>query len=112
MPYFLVHAVTCLPHTEESELQTLRIAEAEQADELQRAGALVALWREAGRLAAYGIWCGDDEDNVRALVATLPLYQYMTISVAELHPHPNARHPFPFGGIHAPPIPGETEHSA
>lgn len=98
MRHFLVHTVATLPEGEDPDLEALRRAEVERAHELQLDGTLVALWREAGRLASWGIWRGDDADHVSTLVASLPLHRYMTVSVTELHRHPNAIDPFPFDG--------------
>jgi muconolactone D-isomerase len=92
----LVHTVATLPEGDDPELAALRRAEVERAHELQSDGTLVALWREAGRLASFGIWRGTDVEHVRALVASLPLHRYMTVSITELHRHPNAISAFPF----------------
>jgi muconolactone D-isomerase len=95
--HFLVHTVATLPEGDDPELEALRRAEMARAHELQSDGTLVALWREAGRLASFGIWRGRDAEEVRALVASLPLHRYMAVTVTELHRHPNALASFPFG---------------
>ncbi len=93
-----MHTVATLPDVDDPELAALRRAEVERAHELQSDGTLVALWREAGRLASFGIWRGSDAEHVRSLVASLPLHRYMTVSITELHRHPNALMAFPFDG--------------
>ena len=97
MPYFLVHTVVTIPEGEsDRELVWLRAAEVSRAQELQDTGILAALWREAGRLASYGLWHVSDATQLRQLVATLPMYRYMTVELIELEPHPNAVGTFPF----------------
>lgn len=85
-----------LPENEDAGLAELRSAEVERAGVLQRDGTLVALWREAGRLASFGMWRGEDVEAVRSAVASLPMHRYMTVTITELHRHPNAIDPFPF----------------
>ena len=97
MRHFLVHTVAALPEGDHPELEALRRGEVERAHELQRDGTVVALWREAGRLASFGIWRGVDAGDVRAQISSLPLHRYMTVTITELHRHPNSLDPFPFG---------------
>lgn len=97
MPHFLVHTIVSLPESDDAELAELRQAEVVRAHQLQRDGTLVALWREVGRVASYGIWRGNDVDDVRSQVASLPMHAYMTVTIAEVQQHPNALVPFPFG---------------
>jgi muconolactone D-isomerase len=94
--HFLVHTIVTLPDGDAAALAELRVAETVRAEQLQRDGSLVAIWREAGRLASFGIWRGNDPEFVRSLVASLPMYRYMTVSITELHRHPNSLHAFPF----------------
>ncbi|MBX9718203.1 MAG: muconolactone Delta-isomerase family protein [Microbacteriaceae bacterium] len=96
MRHFLVHTTVALPDHDDPELAALRIAEVERAHQLQQDGVIVALWREAGRLASYGIWRGGSAEEVRAHIASLPMHRYMTLSITELHRHPNAVSAFPF----------------
>lgn len=91
-----MHTIASLPSVETPELDALRGAEVNLARELQREGTLVALWRESGRLASFGIWRGSDADDVHSQVATLPLFHYMTVTVTEIERHPNAHGSFPF----------------
>ena len=96
MRYFLVHTVVTLPAHKADEIAPLRAEEVARAHDLQREGTLVALWREAGRLASFGVWRGSDEEDVRAQLATLPMRGYMNVTITELESHPNALHAFPF----------------
>lgn len=96
MRHFLVHTVVTLPEGDDPNLAALRCKEVERSHKLQRDGTLVALWREAGRLAAFGIWRGVDHEGVRAQIASLPLHRYMSVTITELHHHPNALDSFPF----------------
>lgn len=94
MRHFLVHTIADLPEGED--LTELREAEVRRSHELQRDGILVALWREVGRLASFGIWRGVDEDDVTAQVASLPLRRFMTVTIAEITEHPISLRPFAF----------------
>lgn len=96
MRHFLVHTVVTLPEGETVEIAALREQEISRSHDLQRAGVLITLWRESGRLASFGLWRGEDEDDVRARIDTLPFRRHMSVSVREVEAHPNALHAFPF----------------
>ncbi|WP_394617907.1 muconolactone Delta-isomerase family protein [Lentzea sp. JNUCC 0626] len=91
MTEFLVEITTAFPDLTESEVDTLRAAEAARAAELAASGALVRLWRPAGEKRSVGIWQATDEDDLRTTVlGSLPFRPYMTaIAVTALDPHPN-----------------------
>jgi muconolactone delta-isomerase len=97
MAFFLVHTAVTPPDWNQGELDALQDKERLVADELQQNGVLVALWRETGQLAAYGIWHGHDRQAVEASVALLPFRGFMTVEITELSNHPYAVNSFPFG---------------
>ncbi len=96
MAFFLVHLVVTPPKWDGVTLQALREKEKAVAIELQEEGALVALWREAGRLASYSVWMADTLDGVRSHLERLPFYPHMEVELTEIVKHPNAIDPFPF----------------
>jgi len=78
--------------------------EARRARELAGEGHLIRLWGlppEAGAARALGLWAARDTDEMREIVASLPLdgLGFMTTRVTPLSPHPSdpagagARHP-------------------
>ena len=72
------------------DLATRSSAESIRAAELAAAGHLVRLWRPDGPgWRNLGLWRADDEAHLRALIATLPMYRFMTLEVRPLCPHPN-----------------------
>lgn len=71
------------------EVDRLRAAEAERADELIRSGNLRALWRIPGAWANYGVWSAFDEVSLTALLTSLPLRPYMHIDIQPLEAHPS-----------------------
>lgn len=91
------------PDLEAGELERLRARERVRAGELAQAGHLIRLWRtaadlEAGRWANLGLWRADDEQQLRTLLASLPLAPYMAPRVTVLVAHPSDPTPV------APPI--------
>jgi muconolactone delta-isomerase len=67
-------------------------AEADRVDALAREGHVLRVWRpqpDNGRRRAVGLYRADDEQELRAILETLPLYPWMTIDVRALAPHPN-----------------------
>jgi muconolactone delta-isomerase len=70
----------------------LRARESERVYELADQGNIVRLWRppaEEGQWRALGLWRAGNEDELRALVNSLPLSHWFTVSVTPLSPHPN-----------------------
>jgi len=66
--------------------------EAERVYELADQGHVVRLWRppaNSGEWRALGLWRANDETELRALVDSLPLSDWFTVSVTPLSPHPN-----------------------
>lgn len=91
MKEFLVEIKTTFPDDmSEQEIDGLRAAEAVRAGELAESGHLFRLWRPVGELRSIGIWCGDDEADLREhVLGTLPLRHYMAFTVTPLQSHPN-----------------------
>jgi muconolactone delta-isomerase len=67
----------------------LREQEGLRSRELSEEGILLRLWRVPGRRANWGIWSARNCDELHEAIASLPLFNYMTISVHPLASHPN-----------------------
>ncbi|MGW7368781.1 muconolactone Delta-isomerase family protein [Streptomyces sp. NPDC054841] len=91
MKEFLVELTTTIPEgTDPAEVDRRRAAEAVRARELAAAGRLVRLGRPVGELRSIGVWRAADEDELREKVlATLPLWSWMTPVITALESHPN-----------------------
>jgi muconolactone D-isomerase len=88
---FLVTFTVSFPEgTAEATIQELGRAEADAAAKLARDGNLVRLWKPpAGAGDAVGLYRAPSEEDLGELLAALPLYDWMTISIMPLEPHPN-----------------------
>jgi len=66
--------------------------EADRAAELARQGHLIRLWvlpAEQGVSPALGLWRADGEDQMQAILASLPQIKYLATQVTPLTPHPS-----------------------
>lgn len=73
-----------------AELERLKAEERARAQELQRQGAWVHLWRIAGQYANISIFDVPDHDALHAILSTLPLFPFMDVCVTPLARHPSA----------------------
>jgi len=86
---FLVHMeVSHIPGGTEAEAE-LREREAVRARYLAGAGTLLRLWRVPGRRENWGIWSAKDAHALHEVLASLPMFSYLAITVHPLAPHPN-----------------------
>lgn len=82
--------LTVPPGTPEDEVARRRAAEAARARQLAGQGHLLRLWRPAeDGWRNIGLWSARDEDELRALLRTLPLFDWMTVTVRSLGAHPS-----------------------
>jgi muconolactone delta-isomerase len=75
-----------------SEVEARESAEAAAAARLVDEGHLVRLWKHlaaSGQTKALGLYRADSEAQLAALLGALPLYDWMSITVTPLEPHPN-----------------------
>ena len=90
---FLVEFEITIPEgTTESEVNDREDAEAEAVATLAEEGHLVRVWRlpvESGDTQVLGLYRADSEAKLDGLLRTLPLYEWMCVSVTPLAPHPN-----------------------
>lgn len=88
---FHVEMKVNIPHdfpTEKAE--AIKAAEKAYAQDLQRQGKWVHLWRIAGRYANISIFDVESVDELHALLAALPLFPFMDIHVTPLARHPSS----------------------
>ncbi|WP_432101317.1 muconolactone Delta-isomerase family protein [Streptomyces sp. WAC 04229] len=90
---FLTSLITVVPdgtsaHTEAD----TRAKEAIRAAELAGQGHLLRLWQAplpSGQPRTLGLWRANSEEELHAILATLPLHVWMTVETTTLSPHPN-----------------------
>ena len=79
------------PHgIDPAEFDRLKAEEKARAQELQRSGKWVHLWRIAGQYANVSVFDVGSHDDLHALLSTLPLFPFMEIAVTPLARHPSA----------------------
>jgi len=90
---FLVEFELHVPHgTPESEVEDRERAEASAAAKLVDEGHLVRVWKRPGapgETKIVGLYRADSEAQIDGLLAALPLYEWMRVTVTPLEPHPN-----------------------
>lgn len=68
----------------------LKAEEKARAEQLQREGTWLHLWRIAGHYSNISIFDVPDHDALHVILSTLPLFPFMAISVTPLAQHPSA----------------------
>jgi muconolactone D-isomerase len=68
----------------------IKAAEKEYAQNLQRSGKWVHLWRIVGKYSNVSIFDVAGNDELQSILSALPLFPYMTIEVTPLAHHPSA----------------------
>jgi muconolactone D-isomerase len=71
-------------------VEAIKIAEKKRATELQEAGKWPHLWRVVGQYSNISILDVASNDELHALLSSLPLFPYMTIQVTPLAKHPSS----------------------
>ena len=69
----------------------LSAREAARGQALQEAGSIVRIWWVPGRRANVAIWQAADADELHDLLASLPLFPFLDITVEPLASHPLER---------------------
>jgi muconolactone D-isomerase len=81
------------PHgIDPAEFDRLKAAEKTRAEDLQRQGAWVHLWRITGQYANISIFDVESHDALHTILSALPLFPFMEISVTPLARHPSSIH--------------------
>jgi muconolactone delta-isomerase len=90
---FLVEFEVDVPMgTAAAEVEDRERAEAVAATQLADEGHLLRVWlrpHSTGRTRVVGLYRAESEAELDGLLAALPLYEWMTITVTGLEPHPN-----------------------
>jgi muconolactone D-isomerase len=80
-----------VPHDiDPAHFDRLKAEEKTRAQDLQRAGTWVHLWRVAGRYANVSILDVADHDELHEILSALPLFPFMDITVTPLARHPSS----------------------
>jgi len=73
-----------------AEADRVKAVEKAYAQDLQRQGKWLHLWRVVGEYANVSIFDVDSHDELHALLAGLPMFPYMELKVTPLARHPSA----------------------
>ena len=88
---FLVEMEVALPpDMDRARADDLKARERALAQDLQRDGRWLHLWRVAGRYANVSVFDVASPDELHELLSALPLFPYMDIRVTALARHPSA----------------------
>lgn len=88
---FMVRMDVHVPHhLPAAEFDALKATEKARAEELQRAGKWVHLWRIAGQYANVSVFDVTDAGELHDIMTSLPLFPFMTTEVTALCRHPSA----------------------
>lgn len=68
----------------------LKAEEKARAQDLQREGKWVHLWRVAGEYSNISVFDVADHDELHAILSALPLFPFMDVLVTPLARHPSA----------------------
>ncbi|WP_205718451.1 muconolactone Delta-isomerase family protein [Actinomadura sp. WMMA1423] len=71
-----------------AEAEELRGRERKRGTELRDAGHLIRIWRVPGRRSNIGIWAAASVSELHELLASLPLFPWMSVEVQPLAAHP------------------------
>ncbi len=88
---FHVEMEVRIPHDlPAAEADAIKAREKAYAQDLQRQGKWVHLWRVAGRYANISIFDVESVDELHTILSSLPLFPFMDIRVTALARHPSA----------------------
>ena len=73
-----------------AKFDAIKAAEKQYAQDLQRSGKWVHLWRIVGEYSNISIFDVADNDELQAILSGLPLFPYMGVKVMPLARHPSA----------------------
>jgi muconolactone D-isomerase len=86
-----VHMVVRLPHDmPQAQADDIKAREKAYAEELQRSGKWLHLWRVVGEYANYSVFDVESNDELHRILSGLPLFPYMEVKVTPLAQHTSA----------------------
>ncbi|MET1042779.1 MAG: muconolactone Delta-isomerase [Microbacteriaceae bacterium] len=90
---FLVRMDVNIPTTMPADdAAAIKAAEETYSQQLQRDGTWAHIWRVVGEYANYSVFDVASNDELHDILAGLPLFPYMTITVTPLAQHPSSIH--------------------
>ncbi|MGO9873126.1 MAG: muconolactone Delta-isomerase family protein [Acidimicrobiia bacterium] len=93
VPEFLISYTIAVPDgTPADVVEDLKMREAARVRELAEEGRVLRLWRPPaapGEWRGLGLWRAGDAAELSAAVASLPLFDWFTVEVTPLSPHPS-----------------------
>ena len=93
---FHVRMDVAIPHDlDPAERDKLLATEKARAQELQRRGTWVHLWRVVGRYSNISVFDVASPDELHDILWNLPLFPFMQVQVTPLAQHPSALPPTP-----------------
>ncbi|MCY1204930.1 Muconolactone Delta-isomerase [compost metagenome] len=72
------------------EVEAIKAAEKARAIEIQRSGKWPHLWRVVGQYSNISVFDVESNDELHALLSSLPLFPFMSIQVTPLAKHPSS----------------------
>jgi muconolactone D-isomerase len=90
MLYLVRMAVNIPMDMPREKAESIKAQEKDYAQQLQRDGRWVHLWRVVGEYSNYSVFDVADNDELHTLLSGLPLFPYMEINVTPLARHPSA----------------------
>ncbi|MFE4665509.1 muconolactone Delta-isomerase [Streptomyces sp. NPDC056716] len=86
---FLVNIQITWPHDmDPAHKDAVSAAERAHAAELAASGHLVRMWRVPGRMENWGLWQAPDATELHAIISSLPVWPWMSVTVHPLAVHP------------------------
>jgi len=90
MLYQVEMTVNIPPDISKEAVEAIKIEEKSYAQDLQKQGKWLYLWRVVGRYENLSIFDVESNDALHDLLSNLPLFPYMDIRVTALARHPSA----------------------
>ena len=89
MEYLVEFELDIPKGTADSAVTSRVAAEAVAAATLAKQGHLIRLWKRPEESRAVGLFRANNQAEIDALLADLPLYDWLHVGVTALEPHPN-----------------------
>lgn len=90
MLYMVRMDVNFPAHLTPAQAEEIKAREKAYAQDLQRQGKWVHLWRVVGEYANFSVFDAQDHDELHQMLSGLPMYPYMKLHVTPLAKHPSA----------------------